>query len=239
MFEPRLGQWFREGPPAVASLPQHTLRLLLAEARHWGVGELAAHCVARLGAPGAMDEGAAILTTVLLTMATRAMDLYSLWIYTHYGYTHYGDTRYGSTRCGRAVVATRGDGARAAYPPCAALPARRAVALSDAQARYLVQEVGPIAKCPMPNAQCPMPCPTTNAQCPMPNAQCPMPYLPLPYQHGRPSAPCGRGLRPHYLPICLLNACTQARAPRGGGAARPQRGGGNRGVDGGAPARRC
>ena len=57
MFEPRLGQWFREGPPAVASLPQHTLRLLLAEARHWGVGELAAHCAALLGAPGATDQG--------------------------------------------------------------------------------------------------------------------------------------------------------------------------------------
>jgi hypothetical protein len=50
-------RWLREGPPAVASLPQHTLRLLLAEARHWGVGELATHCVALLGAPGATDEG--------------------------------------------------------------------------------------------------------------------------------------------------------------------------------------
>ena len=50
-------RWFREGPPAVASLPQHTLRLLLAEARHWGVGELAAHCAALLGAPGATDQG--------------------------------------------------------------------------------------------------------------------------------------------------------------------------------------
>ena len=52
-------RWLREGDEAVASLPPHTLRLLLAEARHWGMGELAERCSALLGAPGATDEGAA------------------------------------------------------------------------------------------------------------------------------------------------------------------------------------
>ena len=31
-------RWLREGDEAVAALPPHTLRLLLAEARHWGMG---------------------------------------------------------------------------------------------------------------------------------------------------------------------------------------------------------
>ena len=52
-------RWLREGAPAVASLPQHTLRLLLAEGNHWGMSALAADCAAALGAPGATDEGAA------------------------------------------------------------------------------------------------------------------------------------------------------------------------------------
>ena len=37
-------RWLREGDEAVASLPPHTLRLLLAEARHWGMGELVERC---------------------------------------------------------------------------------------------------------------------------------------------------------------------------------------------------
>ena len=105
-----------------------------------GQGELAAHCAARLGAPGAMDEGAAALSWLLEEMerelptppVQRSL-LAELWRFLMHKH---------ATLC------------------------RRLAPLPNAQcpmpnAQCPMPNAMPNNQCPMPNAQCPMP----NAQC--------------------------------------------------------------------------